>query len=673
MPPSFAFQACISFLLVAGSAATASSSGGLAAYFAAHPVSTQTAIPSVFANHTLPPSAVRSVLNPCPADCTESGSNPSNWTVYHHVDRLAKCNRTMSLDLAVYNPLDNPNSQQTIRSCTANFGNGVNSTVDNTDHSSCLPNGNLTRVQDFLQLAFNETNASGSIADLEAATRQLATFLSQQEPTCNDTISFTYSNSVAVGIFAGSGLQSQGVPALILEQFAAHIQSIGFSESALVQLCAKNNRSSKYSFGIVANAQKDLAFVQNVVATWASGECITSYDGAESWQNVTISIPASLSNGNTTFSNATYQNSAKLRKRSDCTTTQIVSGDTCKLTQNRLYVCQLSNCIIKGVSLAAECGISQTQFKNYNTGLCDNPLIVGQHVCCSTGTLPNFAPQPNPDGTCASYLVVTGDNCAAIAAANSLTNANLESFNANTWGWMGCDTLDAGINMCLSTGAPPMPAPVTNAICGPQKPGTVQPGTGITLASLNPCPLNACCDKWGQCGTTAEFCTITESPTGAPGTAAAGTNGCISNCGTDIVVGSAPAEYMNVGYFEAWDQFRPCLNKLVTSMDLSAYTHIHMSFGTVKTDYTIDVSTIRNQFLAFTAMTGFKRILSIGGWDFSTNQETYFIFRDAVTAANVDTFVANIVSFVETYALDGIDIDWECKNITNSILSIELY
>lgn len=31
------------------------------------------------------------------------------------------------------------------------------------------------------------------------------------------------------------------------------------------------------------------------------------------------------------------------------------------------------------------------------------------------------------------------------------------------------------------------------AVCGPQKPGTAQPGPGINLADLNPCPLNACC------------------------------------------------------------------------------------------------------------------------------------------------------------------------------------
>lgn len=206
-----------------------------------------------------------------------------------------------------------------------------------------------------------------------------------------------------------------------------------------------------------------------------------------------------------------------------------------------------------------------------------------------------------------------------------------------------------------------MPASIPNAVCGPQKPGTSPPAAGVDIASLNPCPLNACCDIYGQCGTTPDFCTISQSPTGAPGTAAIGSNGCISNCGTDIVVGSAPSEYMSVGFFEGYNTARPCLNQPITSMDLSSYTHIHLSFAAVTTDYALDVSAIQSQFDSFIDMSGIKRVLSVGGWSFSTDPSTYSILRNAVTPANQATFIANIVSFIEEYDLDGIDIDWECK------------
>ncbi|OBT95608.2 hypothetical protein VE01_05878 [Pseudogymnoascus verrucosus] len=315
-------------------------------------------------------------------------------------------------------------------------------------------------------------------------------------------------------------------------------------------------------------------------------------------------------------------------RRALCSTIQVISGDTCE-------------------ALAAECGISPYDFTVYNPGstLCST-LIVGQHVCCSAGTMPDFRPKPNPDGTCAAHYVETDENCSSLGAANSLTNVEIESFNKNTWGWQGCVNVQAFQFICLSTGAPPMPAPIANAVCGPQKPGTEQPGPGTTLASLNPCLLNACCNKHGQCSINKDFCTESESLTGAPGTSAPGENGCISNCGTSIVIGSAPAEYISIGYFEGYNLDRPCLNMKITAMDLTPYTHIHLAFGHVSSSYAVDLS-------------GFKKILSLGGWSFSAEPPTYHIFRDAVRPGNQDTFVANIVSFVTEHDLDGIDIDWE--------------
>lgn len=101
----------------------------------------------------------------------------------------------------------------------------------------------------------------------------------------------------------------------------------------------------------------------------------------------------------------------------------------------------------------------------------------------------------------------------------------------------------------------------------------------------------------------------------------------------------------------------------ITAMDVTPYTHIHLSFGIVTTGtYAIDISQIQEQWELFQQMSGFKKILSLGGWAFSTEPATYFIFRDAVNPANQDTFVANIVAFVQNNDLDGIDIDWECKS-----------
>jgi len=330
-----------------------------------------------------------------------------------------------------------------------------------------------------------------------------------------------------------------------------------------------------------------------------------------------------------------------------CSTVAVVSGDSC-------------------FSLAGKCGISPADFTTYNPSstLCST-LQPGQIVCCSAGILPDLTPKPNADGSCATYVVVPGDFCALIASRNGLTVDKLEIYNKNTWGWTGCANLQAGVKMCLSTGTEPFPAPLPNTVCGPQVPGTVRSPFGEPLAIHNPCPLNACCDIWGQCGTTAEFCTISQSVSGAPGTAAKGENGCISNCGTGLVTSSPPALFRRVAYFEGFNGNRKCLHMDVNDVDTSKYTHIHFAFAGITHDYQVDVSSVQSQFDQFVGLTDVKRILSFGGWAFSTSQDTYAIFGESVTTENRDKFITNLVAFAEKYNLDGLDFDWEYPSQTD--------
>jgi GH18 family chitinase len=329
-----------------------------------------------------------------------------------------------------------------------------------------------------------------------------------------------------------------------------------------------------------------------------------------------------------------------LHGRAECRTVQVVSGDSC-------------------AALATRCGISGADFTKYNPGstFCST-LRPGQHVCCSSGDLPDFRPQPNEDGSCYSYQVKANDNCADLAAAYSLTLDDIEEFNKKTWGWGGCKLLYLGTIMCLSKGTPPFPAPIPNAQCGPQKLGSKPPTDGSDISKLNPCPLNACCNIWGQCGITKDFCIDTN--TGPPGTAKPGTYGCISNCGLDIVIGTGKGT-TKIGYFEGYGLNRDCLFQDASQIDTSQYTHIHFGFGTLTSSYEVEVGDVLStyQFGEFKRIKGAKRILSFGGWDFSTSQATYHIFREGVTAANRLKLATNIANFVKKHDLDGVDIDWE--------------
>lgn len=225
---------------------------------------------------------------------------------------------------------------------------------------------------------------------------------------------------------------------------------------------------------------------------------------------------------------------------------------------------------------------------------------------------------------------------------------------------MGCADLQAQQTIYLSTDNPPMPAPVENAVCGLQVPGTKKPTKGTKFENLNSCPLNAYCNVWDQCGITQDFCTSSDSATGAPGSAAPGENGYISHCGTKITNNeTVSAEFRKVGYFEIFNKDCEYLNMDISQFDISKYTHIHFAFAGISDDYNINVTGVQDQFDQFTKFTGVKKILSFGGWSFSISQNSFSIFRQGITEANQQFFAKNMAIFLTKYKLDGLNFDWE--------------
>lgn len=118
--------------------------------------------------------------------------------------------------------------------------------------------------------------------------------------------------------------------------------------------------------------------------------------------------------------------------------------------------------------------------------------VLDSTVCYSPSTPPDPSPQPNSDGTCYAYIVEPGDDCAFIASNHHITADDIELYNPDTWGWLGCPILQPGAAICLSPGDPPTQAAAPGPVCGPQVSGTDRPSDWSSVAFLNPCPLNSC-------------------------------------------------------------------------------------------------------------------------------------------------------------------------------------
>ncbi|KAF2826309.1 glycoside hydrolase [Ophiobolus disseminans] len=613
-------------------------------------------------------SSSASPFDPCPIQCSKANNDPTKWTHLYGVPALEKCQEPVLFDTAIFAPVDDPEKQITLRSCTASganttqemeyspapftFGSPVHRRQLNA--SEILNGTNSNGTSNYVKLAIPPKGCNANAearSEVATAIQKLRDYL-RGEVNCQSTTMLAHFRGAVVGLYVGAAVLNADADAVVNVLIEA-IGNTGEVSALSSELCRENTPAS-WTVGVYADFRGNISATQAALGRWVQGNCLTDYETKDNGTPAEITFirrtafsqaPALLS-GLEQVSEPISQ--PKLRVRSD-----LAPRDTCKY----LKIEKGDSCW----SLAQECGVTEAQLFSYNPSkrFC-NELQPDDYVCCSMGELPDFTPQPNADGSCATYQIVDKDVCYDIAKKNRLTTTQIDGFNTKTWGWAGCGQIQPGQKICLSTGSPPMPAPVENAICGPRVPGTLRPSDGKDLKDLNPCPLNVCCNVHGQCGLTNDFCVESPADTGAPGTSKPGKNGCIASCGMKITNNdSPPATFRKIAYFEAWNGDRDCLHMDITDIDTSKYTHVHFAFPDITPDFKPDVSKLQKQFDKLKNLTGIKRIVSFGGWAFSTEASTFNIFRSGVTDANRVTLANNIAAFVINNGLDGVDFDWE--------------
>lgn len=457
-------------------------------------------------------------LNPCPVSCDETGNGTSRseWFLIPDATKLALCNETMLLDMVVQAAAqDDKTSPPIIRACTANYDSGVKvAFVPDDDKASLCTTANqvLEEASIFMHHPETGNDDAFSVNHLLSAAHQITNHLALQKPSCgNNAMEFAYSQSSAIGLFAGAEIHQHGVTVEVLKKLLDYAQKTAVSKTTVIQLCGKKGRGADYSIGIVAASEKNLPFIHETVKTWANGGCVSQADAGEDWMKVTLRVPVPVeavpTNGTEASNNTTPAHlgaRSRLEIRADCKTTTVIAGDgcwavakRCGISQpvlekyNRANLCKTlvkdekiccssgtlpitlppgnpdgtckTRAVVSGdvfASLAKKCGISVADFTKANPKLNPATLAVGQQVCCTRGTLPNLKPKPDANGNCATYTIKQDDSCSVIAAARGLTVTELEGFNKKTWGWNGCKLIFPAFKMCVSTGNPPLPAVV---------------------------------------------------------------------------------------------------------------------------------------------------------------------------------------------------------------------
>ncbi|OAA46420.1 Glycoside hydrolase, subgroup, catalytic core [Cordyceps fumosorosea ARSEF 2679] len=624
------------------------------------------------------PRTFYSDLHPCPRAC--DGKHSDEWDLFTSIGRLEYCIEPMLIDVALYNPLDDKETITAIRACTqGNANSRVNAAFGLSDvpefhNASFLNRRNiLSRPRrsslecpvgkdrsTVIQLSMSGSSPNDGHLDAAVFLLHQVSELFQESATCHTKSMLGYLNGTVVGVYAGTSINKASVHS-VLEEITPRLTKERVA-NATAQICDSSGSASDV-VGVAIFSNGDLAAVQDSLRLWDRVDCAANLASAQELPVVVqaeahLAINQTMTSNTALYINHTGSHVSELTRRGSCQTKEVQMGDDCW-------------------KLAVSCGISLQNLKKYNPdkGLCDGAggLLEGMQVCCSEGGLPDRSKKPDKDGYCASYYVQPTDTCAKIATANGITTSDLAKFNEGrhgTWGWAGCGVnLQAYINICVSEGLPPMPAPIANAVCGPVKPGSTRP-TGSSAGSLldmNPCPLNACCNVWGNCGLSDDFCLDERGPTENPGTSPRGKIGCISNCGMSIVSSGPPAAYGRVGYYESWNFERNCLYlKAEHANTGGTYTIIHWAFMEIDTEnWKPKIKDPHGQWEGFKSLTGVKKVISFGGWGYSTALETYGILRQAMSPAHRLQFAGNVVKFIIEHGLDGVDFDWEYPGATD--------
>ncbi|THC95862.1 hypothetical protein EYZ11_004640 [Aspergillus tanneri] len=338
----------------------------------------------------------RSSASVCPERCSDSGPNTGNWSVYADFKQIRKCKETKFYDFSLFDDVDNRSGTHRIQACSS-YGPDFASLPASTARIASAESVDVE-----FELGWWHEGFGLAGAGLRSIVKQMRRYTEGGHGlTDRPFIIYGQSGQATIGLYIGQGLLNQGLSESALKLFQDNLDKLEVSTPSLAMQLCEEGYDSTHVFGIMATSNG--TFAPSKMRS-RPGKC-------------DFTTPLLNENHTTTNSTILARNLARnlvTRADGECTAVQVDAGNSC-------------------ADLAVKCGISGADFTKYNPGtdFCSK-LKPKQHVCCSSGDLPDFRPQPNQDGSCKAYQVQANDNCDSLATECSLKMDDLEEFNRNT-------------------------------------------------------------------------------------------------------------------------------------------------------------------------------------------------------------------------------------------------
>ncbi len=211
--------------------------------------------------------ASSSVLRPCPVSCTETKNvtSTNEWYLVSDASKLALCNETMLLDMAVKGITKTDDISQTIvRACTADYESTakIASTSDQHIASLCTTANRVLEETTVYVQQLQLANDALSTNHLLSAGQHIINHLRLQTPSCSsNAMEFAFSQSSAMGVFIGAEVHQYEMMPSVLAKFLEYATRQSISRTTIAQICGIQGRGADYSIGIVVTSLGNVPLV----------------------------------------------------------------------------------------------------------------------------------------------------------------------------------------------------------------------------------------------------------------------------------------------------------------------------------------------------------------------------------------------------------------------------